>query len=117
MANAENILNEDEFFAYAVDTPKEVVEQHRKLECLKSATSKGKVYLLEGKKQWAQDKIDGASDEAINKLYAKYKQQELNKQGGKMGKLLGKHAIGIYFTGISQVVKIRDVIELQQVSF
>ena len=80
MANAENILNKDEFFAYAVDTPKEVVEQHRKLECLKSATSKGKVYLLEGKKQWTQDKINGASDETINKLDAIYKQQELNKK-------------------------------------
>ena len=80
MANAENILNKDEFFAYAVDTPKEAVEQHRKLECLESATSKGKVYLLEGKKQWTQDKINGASDETINKLDAKYKQQELNKK-------------------------------------
>ena len=32
MANAENVLNKDEFFAYTVDNPKEVVEQHRKLE-------------------------------------------------------------------------------------
>ena len=34
-----------------------------------------------------------------------------------MGELLGKHATGMYFTEISQVVKIRDVIELQQVGF
>ena len=38
------------------------------------------MYLLEGKKQWTQDKINGASDETINKLDAKYKQQELNKK-------------------------------------
>ena len=32
MANAENILNKDEFFAYTVDDTKEVVEPHKKLE-------------------------------------------------------------------------------------
>ena len=73
MANAENVLNKDEFFAYTVDNPKGVVEQHRKLECLKGATSKGKVHSLEGKKQWTQDRIDEGSDETINKTYARYK--------------------------------------------
>ena len=72
------------------------------------------MYLLEGKKQWTQDRIDEASNETINKTYARCKQRKLNKKGGKTGKVLGKHAIGMYFTGISQVVKIRDVKELQQ---
>ena len=35
MADVENILNDEELFGNAVDTPKEGVEQHRKRECLK----------------------------------------------------------------------------------
>ena len=34
MADVENILNDDDFFGDAVDTPKERIEQHRKRECL-----------------------------------------------------------------------------------
>ena len=43
-----------------VDTLNEVVNQHRKLECLMGGISKGKV--LGGKKQWTHE----ASDKAIN---------------------------------------------------
>ena len=46
MADVENMLNDDDFFGYSVDTPKEGIEQHRKRECLKCVISKGKVYLL-----------------------------------------------------------------------
>ena len=49
MANVENILNDDDFFGDTVDTPKEGTEQHKKQECLKSVTSKGKAYLLASK--------------------------------------------------------------------
>ena len=49
MSDAENILNNDEFFAYRIDTPKKDIDQHKKRECLKPAISKGKVYLLGGK--------------------------------------------------------------------
>ena len=44
-----------------VDTLNEVVKQHRKLECLMGAMSKGKV--LGGKKQWTHE----ANDKAIKK--------------------------------------------------
>ena len=50
MADVENILNDEEFFGDAVDTPKEGAEQHRKRECLKDVISKGKAYLLGGNK-------------------------------------------------------------------
>ena len=53
--------------------------------------------------------MDKASDETINKTHDEYKQRELNKKGGKTGKALGKHFINLYSTGISRVVKIRDV--------
>ena len=33
MTDVESILNEDEFFADTVDTPKEGVKQHKKREC------------------------------------------------------------------------------------
>lgn len=36
MSDLENTLNDDEFFADAVNTPKEGVEQHRKRKCLKT---------------------------------------------------------------------------------
>ena len=36
MDGVENILNDDEFFGDAVDTPKEGIEQHTIRECLKS---------------------------------------------------------------------------------
>ena len=71
MADIENILNDDEFFGDAVNTPKEGIQQHRKQECLKSVISKGKAYLLGSK--WTQEEADKASDETINKTYAEYK--------------------------------------------
>ena len=92
-----------------IDTPKEDVEQHRKQECLKGAISKGKVYLLEGNKQWAQERIDKSSDKTINLAYTEYKQPELNEGGEKTGKALDKHVVSLYSSGTSQVVKIRDV--------
>ena len=114
MADVENTLNDDEFFGDIVDTPKEGIEQHKKGECLRSAISKGKA--LGRKKQWTHKKIDKTSNKTINKTYAEYKQRELNKKGEKTGKDLGKHFIKLYLTGISQVVKIRDVKKLQQVT-
>ena len=106
MADAESILNDDDFFGDTVDTPKETIEQHRKRECLKSVISKGKVYLLGSK--WTLEKVDKASDETINKTYVEYKQREVNEKGEKTGKALGKHVINLYLTGISRVVKVRD---------
>ena len=100
------------WWLFWIDTPKEGTEQHRKRECLKSVISKGKAYLLGSK--WTQEKVDKASDETINKTHAAYKQRELNEKGEKTGKALGKHVINLYSTGISRVVKIRDVKKLQQ---
>ena len=45
MADAENILSNDESFEDTVDTPIEGIEQHRKQECLKSVISTGEAYL------------------------------------------------------------------------
>ena len=58
--------------------------------------------------------MDKASDEAINKTYAEYKQRELNEKGEKTEKALGKHAINRYSTGISRWLKIKDVKNLRQ---
>ena len=52
--------------------------------------------------------MDKASDEAINKTYAEYKQREITGKGEKTGKALGKHVIKLYSKGISRFVKIRD---------
>ena len=45
----------------------------------------------------------------MNKAYALYKRHELNEKSKKTGKTLGKHVINLYFTGISRLLKIKDV--------
>ena len=72
MADIENILNDLGLFGDTVDTPKEGIEQNRKRECLKSIISKGNTYLLGGKHRWIHERVNKASDETINKIYAGY---------------------------------------------
>ena len=61
MADVQNILNDDEFLGDIVDTPKEGIEQHKKL---KDAVDSGRLY------KWKHRKVDKSSDEIINKTYA-----------------------------------------------
>ena len=96
-----------ESLAGTADTPKEGIEQHKKREYLKSNISKGKI--LGGKNN---GHMKETSDETISKTYAEYKQRELNEKSEKTRNALGKHFIKLYSTGISQVVKIRDVKKL-----
>ena len=112
MADVENIFDDD-FFEDIVDTPKEGIEQHKKGECLKSVLDKGKAHVL-GYNKWTHARVDKASDETINKMYAEYKQRELNEKGEKNGKALGKHVINLYSTGISRWLKIKDIKKLSQ---
>ena len=102
----------DILFGDVVDTPKEGIEQHKKREELKSVMDKGKVHLLGHKS--THGRVARASDETINKMYAAYKQRELNEKGEKTAKVLGKHAINLYSRGISWFVKIRNVKKLRQ---
>ena len=102
---------------YTMMTFLEILLIHQKkalsrTENLKSVISKGKAYLLGSKS--TQEKVDKTSDETISKTYAAYKQRKLNKKGEKTEKDLGKHVINLYSTGISRVVKIRDVKKLLQ---
>ena len=60
---------DDDFFEDIVDTPKEGIGQHKKLECLKSVMDKGKGHLLA---KWTHERVDKASDETINKKYSEY---------------------------------------------
>ena len=46
MADAGDILDNNEIFWNAVDTPKEGTEQHKKQEELKCVMDKGKAHLL-----------------------------------------------------------------------
>lgn len=46
-------------------------------------------------------------------MYAEYKPHKLNEKCEKTGIFLGKHVITLYCTSISQVVKIKNVRELQ----
>ena len=71
------------------------------------------MYLLDDKKQWKHEKFDEANHKTINKAYVEYEQHELNANGENSGKALGKPVISMYLTGLSQVVKIRDVQKLQ----
>ena len=86
MADVGDILNDNEFFGDVVDTPQEGSEQHKKREELKGVMGKGKAHLLRHK--WTHGRVDKASNEAINKTYAEYKQRELNKKWEKTAKAL-----------------------------
>ena len=112
MADVGDILNDNDFFGDIVDTPKEGLVQHKKREELESVISMDKVHLLGHK--WMHGRVEKASDEAINKTYAEYKQRELNEKYEKTGKVLGKHVINLYCTGISRWLKIKDVKKLRQ---
>ena len=59
-------------------------------------------------------RADKVSDGTNNKTYVKYKQRELNQKGKKTGRALGEHVSCLNSTGIFQVVKTRDVKQLQQ---
>ena len=58
--------------------------------------------------------MDKASDEAINKTFAEYRQGELNEKGEKTGKALGKHFIDLYSIGFSRCLKTKNVKKLRQ---
>ena len=76
MSDVENMIN-NELFSDTVDTLEDAVEQHRKRKCPKGAINKGKVYLLDGKKQWTHERVAKANNETTDKTYAEYKQREL----------------------------------------
>ena len=107
MTSVGDKLTDDEFFGDVVDAPKEGTEQHKKQEELKSIKDKGKL----GHK-WTHERVDKASDEIINKTFAEYRQRELNEKGKKTGKVLDKHVINLYSTGIPLWLKINDVKKL-----
>ena len=48
---------------------------------------KGKLYLLDNKKQWIHEVVDKASDKTIIKVFCEYKQRELKKKEEKTEKL------------------------------
>ena len=52
----------------------EGVEQCREQECLKGVISKGKAYVLPGKKKWTHERTNKTGNATINKAYAEYKQ-------------------------------------------
>ena len=70
MASVGDILNDDDFFGDAIDTPTEDTEQRKKRECLNGAIDKGKL----GHK-WTHKRVDKESNETINKRYVEYKQR------------------------------------------
>ena len=106
-----DILNDNAFFGDIVDKPKEGIEQHKERECLRKAIDRGKANLVH---KWTHERVDKASDETINETYAEYKQRELNEQGEKTGKALGRHVINVYCICISRFLKIKDVKKLCQ---
>ena len=64
--------------------------------------------------KWTHGRVGKTSDEIINKTYAAYKQRELNEKGEKSGKALGKNVINLYSTGVSRLLKVKDVQKLRQ---
>ena len=96
-SDAENIVNDYEFYADTFNTPKDGVEQHRQ----------------QGQKLQTDKRIDKASNKTFNKTYAVYKQHNLNERSEKTQKVLGKDVISLHLSGVFSVVKIRNVRKLQ----
>ena len=113
MVDVQNIVNDTDFYgdihSFLLIHQKKILSNIKKREELKSIIGKGRI----GHK-WTHKRVDKASNEIINKTYAEYKQRESNEQCGKTGKALGKHVINLYSTGISWMVKIKDVKKLRQ---
>ena len=72
------------------------------------------MFLQGGKKQWILESVGKASVKSIIEAHIEYKQLELNENGEKTRNALDKHVIGMYFSCIFQVARIRDVRKLEQ---
>ena len=44
------------------------------------------MYLLGGRKQWSNKRLDKASNKTINEVYGEYEQHVLNEKGEETGK-------------------------------
>ena len=107
------IKNMTEFnFFDEVDTPREGVENREKSEFVKELITQGKK--LPSKKPWTVERIDQASNEEVEKLHSKYTQKELQHNGEKTGKAMGKHLIKIYSNGVFKVLRIDDMEQLRK---
>ena len=82
MAAAGDILNDNEFFRDVVATPKEGIRKHKRREEIKSVIDMSKAHLLGHK--WTNGRVDKTSNKTITKMYAEYRQRELNEKGEKM---------------------------------
>ena len=106
MADAGDTLNDNEFFADIVDTPKEGIEQHKKREELKSVMHKGKANWLGHK--WTHGGGQG-KQRGHKQNVRRIQPAWTERKRWKNGKNLGKHVINLSSTGISRWLKIKDV--------
>ena len=68
-----------------------------------------KAKLLGIERQRTHQGVDKAINKTINKVYAEYKQHELNETAEKTEKVLVNHLSNVHLTAFFQVVKINDV--------
>lgn len=105
----ESALNNHEFSADTIDTPKECIEHCKETRMFKDCIKEGKVYFQGGKKQRTLDRIDKASNRTINKIYAEYKKRKLKENGEITKRAFERQLIGLHLSGISHFVKMKDV--------
>ena len=68
-----------------------------------------KAKLLGTERQRTHQGVDKAVNKTMNKVYAEYKQHELNETAEKTEKVLVNHLSNVHLTAFFQVVKINDV--------
>ena len=68
-----------------------------------------KAKLLGIERQRTHHGVDKTINKTINKVYAEYKQHELNETAEKTEKVLVNHLSNVHLTAFFQVVKINDV--------
>ena len=93
--------DDDENYADGADTPPEDVEQRKKRIALKSVIKK---HLLDnGKILCTSERNDKAMDATIDKLYADWKQHEIQQKAEATGYAIGGHVLNLYSIGISNI--------------
>ena len=115
MLDVENMLDDDVFFADTVDTLQEGTEEQTKRGCLKDAIGKREekcIYLM-AKNNGSMKRLTKQVTKPLIKHMLNTSSNEPSAKGEKSGKALIKPAISMHLTGMSQMVKIRDVQKLQ----
>ena len=95
------------------DTDEGGKEENRR-DFLINAVNQGKGDLLPGKIPWTFARIKKVCDKGIDKLKSHFVQAETKLKAERTGKTVSKHVVNLYSTGVSKIVKIDSIDQLNK---